>query len=141
MKEKSFTLIELLVVVAIIGLMASIVLVNIRGSRAKARDVNIQSFMHQVRNAAEMIYDKTESYSQVCDESDDTLRDKGDLGVLEEAIKRENGGEDVRCYEGEGRASFAASSPMVARTGKHWCVEAAGVALEIDNEISSAKCE
>jgi prepilin-type N-terminal cleavage/methylation domain-containing protein len=37
MKEKAFTLIELLVVIAIIGVMAGIVLVNLSGSRTKAR--------------------------------------------------------------------------------------------------------
>jgi len=37
MKAKAFTLIELLVVIAIIGLLASIVLVNLTGSREKAR--------------------------------------------------------------------------------------------------------
>ena len=36
-KTKSFTLIELLVVISIIGLLSSIVLVNTRGSRVKAR--------------------------------------------------------------------------------------------------------
>ena len=37
MKNKAFTLIELLVVIAIIGLLASIVLVNLTGQRQKAR--------------------------------------------------------------------------------------------------------
>jgi prepilin-type N-terminal cleavage/methylation domain-containing protein len=37
MKQKAFTLIELLVVIAVIGVIASIVLVNLRGSREKAR--------------------------------------------------------------------------------------------------------
>ena len=37
MKEKSFTLIELLVIIAIIGLLASIILVSLRGTREKAR--------------------------------------------------------------------------------------------------------
>lgn len=146
MKEKSFTLIELLVVVAIIGLMASIVLVNIRDTRAKARDAQIQSLMHQVRNAAEMSYNRDETYSKVCGESDDTLRDMGDFKLLENAIMKENGDQPVTCYEGQGRASFVASSPLVFRKGKHWCIESAGFSIEIDNPVEDpgggvAKCE
>jgi len=137
-----FTLIELLVVVAIVGLMATIVLVNVRGSQAKARDVNIQSVLHQVRNAAEMSYiSNNESYDQVCDEGSDTLSNLGEFGRLEESIERDNGGNDVKCYESVDKKDFAVSSPMVVRSDKHWCVESAGLSREIDNPISSAKCE
>lgn len=38
MKQKSFTLIELLVVIAIIGLLASIILVSMKGVKEKAED-------------------------------------------------------------------------------------------------------
>lgn len=142
MSKKGFTLIELLVVVAIVGLMATIVLVNVRGSRAKARDANIQSVMHQVRNAAEMSYIRNnESYAQVCDEENNTLSNLGEFGYLEEAIKIDNGGIDVKCYESADKTDFAVSSPLVARSDKHWCVESAGLSIEIDNPVSSAKCE
>ena len=56
MFNKGFTLIELLVVVAIIGLLSTVVLVNVRSAQFDARDASIQSSMHQVRNAAEMSY-------------------------------------------------------------------------------------
>jgi len=55
-KKKAFTLIELLVVVAIIGLLTSIILVAMGPSRAKARDANRQSDVHQVNLAMEMCY-------------------------------------------------------------------------------------
>ena len=51
MKEKAFTLIELLVVIAIIGVLASIVLVNLRGSREKARIAKALQFYHGVDHA------------------------------------------------------------------------------------------
>ena len=142
MSKKGFTLIELLVVVAIIGLMSTIVLVNIRSSRARARDASIQSSMHQVRNAAEMSYIRNnESYTEVCDEVNNTLSNTGEFSYLEEAIKKDNGGQDVKCFESADKKDFAVSSPMVARTGKHWCVESAGLSIELDNPISSAICQ
>jgi prepilin-type N-terminal cleavage/methylation domain-containing protein len=48
MKQKAFTLIELLVVIAIIGVIASIVLVNMRGSREKARIAKGMQFSHSI---------------------------------------------------------------------------------------------
>lgn len=140
--EKGFTLIELLVVVAIIGLLSSIVLVNTGSTRYKAMDSNIQSTMHQLRNAAEFIYvENGESYSLVCDETDNTLNDSGELGVAERAIKRENGNQNVTCFESADKKDFAVSSPLRARQGKHWCVESAGLSREIDNQITTASCQ
>lgn len=142
MSKKAFTLIELLVVVAIIGLMAVIVLVNLRGSRAKAHDANIQFFMHQLRNAAEFSYTRNdESYAEVCDETDNTLSNGGDLGILKEAIEKENKDQTVACYESSDKKDFAVSFPLVARQGKHWCVESAGASIEINDPITSAKCQ
>ncbi len=142
MKNKSFTLIELLVVVTIIGLLSTIVWVSIGNARAKARDASIQSYMHQLRNAAEMSYiNNNESYSQVCDEINDTLSDNGEFGILEDKIEKDNGNKAVKCFESADKREFAVSSPMVASVGKHWCIEAVGFSLELDNEITSAICQ
>jgi prepilin-type N-terminal cleavage/methylation domain-containing protein len=140
--EKGFTLIELLVVVAIIGLLSTIVLVNTGSTRYRAMDANIQSTMHQLRNAAEFIYVQNgESYGLVCDETDNTLNDSGELGVAERAIKRENGNQDVACFESVDGKDFAVSSPLRAQQGKHWCIESAGLSREINNEITTASCQ
>ena len=55
-RNESFTLIELLVVIAIIGVLATIVLVNVRSAQVKARDSSIKEDLYQLRNAAEMIF-------------------------------------------------------------------------------------
>ena len=139
--KSGFTLIELLVVIAIIGLLSSIIILNTQNIRFQANDAKIQELMFQVRNAAEMLYDKTETYSQVCQESDNTLRDAGELENLEKAIKRENGNRNVNCFEGSDRASFAASSPLRINPNKSWCVESAAGSAELNcSAINSASC-
>lgn len=49
--KKAFTLIELLVVIAIIGVISSIVLVNLKGSQEKARLAKSLQFSQSVRHA------------------------------------------------------------------------------------------
>lgn len=52
-----FTLIELMVVLSIISLMASVILVQINGARAKARDMVRKQTLRQLQTALEMYYE------------------------------------------------------------------------------------
>lgn len=60
--RKGFTLIELLVVIAVIGLLSSIVLVSLKGVRAKTRDARRLSDMKQILLALELYYDTYGQY-------------------------------------------------------------------------------
>jgi prepilin-type N-terminal cleavage/methylation domain-containing protein len=53
-KKEGFTLIELLVVVAIIGVLASVVMVSLNSARAKGRDARRMSDIKQIQNAIEL---------------------------------------------------------------------------------------
>ncbi|KKU67541.1 MAG: hypothetical protein UX89_C0014G0011 [Parcubacteria group bacterium GW2011_GWA2_47_16] len=55
--SRAFTLIELLVVIAIIGILSSIILTNLNGSRQKARDVKRVSDVKQLQLALALYYD------------------------------------------------------------------------------------
>ncbi len=61
-KKKGFTLIELLIVIAIIGVLASIVLVSMGGARSKARDAVRQSDARQIGSAMELYYGDSDAY-------------------------------------------------------------------------------
>jgi len=54
--ERGFTLIELLVVVTIIGILAGIALVNVRGAQKKAQEAALRADLHEMRKAIDDYY-------------------------------------------------------------------------------------
>jgi len=60
--KKGFTLIELLVVVAIIGLLATLSIVALNTSRAKARDARRVADVKQIQTALELYYNDRNTY-------------------------------------------------------------------------------
>lgn len=60
--QSGFTLLEVLVVVSIIGILASIVAVNLGGARVLARDARRKEDMAQLRTALELYYNDHKAY-------------------------------------------------------------------------------
>lgn len=116
--KKGFTLIELLVVVAIIGILASIVLVSLNSARDKGRDASAKGSMSSMRAAAELIFDNTNSYDTVCDTGSqaETL-----LSAAEDQVGQSGQG---ACDDNGG--SWAAS--ILLRSGGSYCVDSNGFA-------------
>ena len=60
--KKGFTLIEILIVVAIIGLLASVVLVGLGAFRTRGRDARRIADLRETQNALELYYTKSQRY-------------------------------------------------------------------------------
>ncbi|MCC6405272.1 MAG: type II secretion system protein [Candidatus Yanofskybacteria bacterium] len=56
-REKGFTLVELLVVIAIIGVLATLVLLQLGTARARARDTKRITDVNQIRTAVEQYFE------------------------------------------------------------------------------------
>lgn len=60
--KRGFTLIELLIVIAVIGVLASITIVNLSGNQGKARDAQRKNDLSQIKTALELYYNANGNY-------------------------------------------------------------------------------
>lgn len=63
--QKGFTLVELLVVIAIIGILATLLLLQLGVARQRARDAKRIADVNQIRTGSELYFDDNGSYPQV----------------------------------------------------------------------------
>ncbi len=150
-----FTLIELLVVITIIGILASIVVVNLNSARGKGQDAAIKEQMAQLRAQAALYYDDKFGYTAgngssaisgtTCagntsganiDNSNvfNTLDFQRSLIAL-----RNNSGVSPTCYLAAGTTDAPSQSwaltvklraPKNVGTGM-WCVDSGGNSIEV----------
>ncbi len=62
MKKNAFTLLELLVVIAVIGVLVAVILPNLVGVRARARDSALKNNLRQLKTALRMYYNDHQAY-------------------------------------------------------------------------------
>ena len=141
---EGFTLIELLVVVAIIGLLAVLILVGLKGARNKAKDSAIMRELAQVRIISQMILVESGAYNfagnTLC--ASNTLNDLStnhpDLKVIEDEVNRLYGsGGAVTCYADSD--SYCVSSPLAY--GTVFCIDSEGTASTIKSCTVNKACE
>lgn len=139
-KGAGFTLIELLVVIAIIGLLASIVMINLNSARNKAKNAAIKAALSEVRAAAEISYDNTGGdYDPVCSEEGGASGNSTLIQTAGTDYKRiddnitANGGAAI-CNEAGTVATstdYAAWSALNGTPARWWCVDSTGVSKEL----------
>jgi type II secretion system protein G len=61
-KKIGFTLVEILVAIAIIGILATVLLANFQGIRARARDAQRKRDLNEVRTALRLYYNDNQAY-------------------------------------------------------------------------------
>lgn len=118
-KQKGFTLIELLVVIAIIGILAAVLMVNLSGTRNKAKDSAVKLEMGQIRTAVESFALTGSTYVNACAAGTD-------CDILQTGIKT-----NLPATSGEVEPTFTTSKWCVQYTlndGTYWCVDATGYA-------------
>ena len=103
MKKKAFTLIELLVIVAIIGVLAAVVIVNLDSAQARSRDARRFSDLNMITKAYQMYYEKNDTY---------TIAGAGGSSSVSVALC--GGSAEVSCGASSGHFNYA---PTVASGG------------------------
>jgi prepilin-type N-terminal cleavage/methylation domain-containing protein len=139
--RKGFTLIELLVVIAIIGILATIVIVNVNSARNKAKDVTIKGTLESLRGAAELSYDTNGNYGSVCSAAAGSgLSSSGDFGRINSAIVAQ--GATVYCYMPTTSAtSYAAWAGPLPSAGGAFCVDSSGNAKNETASTGASTCQ
>jgi prepilin-type N-terminal cleavage/methylation domain-containing protein len=142
--QKGFSLTELLVVIAIIGILATIVLAAVNGSRTKGKDTTIKAQVEQARNEIEAVGAQTTGFvnygntlsSSNCPTSSSPpnpiFYTDPNLQNIIAKINSSNGYGSSKCAAG-GPSSTAANTwaiasplPSTGPGGQWWCMDSSG---------------
>lgn len=139
--QAGLTLIELLVVISIIGLLASLLLVRVRQSQLEAYDSAIMQTFDTLRTRVGIDFHENGNFDVVCDDTTGFLNNTGDYARINESVKQNNGGVNVKCYESPDDRKFAAWTPLRADPGTYWCVDWRYLYKKLNSEPAAGTVE
>ncbi len=128
-KQKGFTLIELMVVIAIIGILASILIVSLRQASDRSKNAKIVTDIVQIRKIAVRMYaEELIGYVNLCGEDSSNLNseDYPDLGTLQRDIEGFNS--VITCYAD--KDSYCISASFMA-DDQYFCIDDEGSSIEV----------
>jgi len=144
-KHKGFTLIELLVVVAIIGILSTVVVVNLTGAKNKSSNAGIKTNLASVRSQAEVYYNQNNytygSYSGACPTVSGTghiFLDPNIVAAMNAA--KLNGGGSSQCWSNGNQWSASVQLRTPEGSSNHWCVDSTAAGRGVATAPTNALC-
>jgi len=144
LKSKGFTLIEILIVIAIIGILASIVVVSLRGASERTKNTKIVTDTIQIRRVAELMYLQEDSgYQDLCSAGTLNVASNESLQVLKTDIEYYSGASNViTCYASS--RSYCVSVELVGVQPRWFCIDDDGNNAQFSSQpctTADSKCE
>ena len=121
--NRGFTVMELLVTIAVIGVLASVILMVSSGAREDAIEAKIKGEMNSLAKQAAISESKLKTYNAVCGINGSTQDEK--VAEIIASIQERTTG-TFACNSNDD--AYAASIPLVS---DHWCVDSGGESKEI----------
>jgi type IV pilus assembly protein PilA len=142
--EQGFTLIELLVVIAIIGILAAMVISNLRTARLKARDASAITSMSSARAEAENYYDENYlSYDNMCPGATyaPNVAANTTFETLMVGAANANGATATCAAQDQTYHAYIDLTNTGNAQGDIFCVDSAGFAGRVQNVPTGAECQ